>query len=121
MHIFKCAAIAVSLLLTPCLAAAEFKKVKKENQFRSQIVDQKLTDANGNWTIIKSDGTQSGKFNGKAYVGTWKWSGRYWCRNGKIGGKALGTNCQLVEIDGNTTRFTRDKGKGKSGGSFTIN
>jgi hypothetical protein len=121
MRRFSIVTLAAIALALPTLAAAEFKQVKKEKQFRSQIVDHKLTDANGNWTIIKSDGTQSGSFNGQTYVGAWKWNGRYWCRNGKLGGQELGTNCQLVEIDGTSTRFTRDKGKGKSGGTYTIN
>lgn len=107
--------------LTATTATAEFKAVKKEKQFRQSIVDRKLTTKKGFWTIIKSDGTQTGKFGNKTYTGTWKWSGKYWCRNGVIGGKELGTNCQLVEIDGNKTRFTRDKGKGKDGGTYTIN
>jgi hypothetical protein len=102
-------------------ALAEFKAVKKEKQFRQTIVDRKLTSDNGNWTVINSNGTQTGKFGKNSYSGTWKWSGKYWCRNGVIGGKELGTNCQLVEIDGNETRFTRDKGKGKDAGTYTIN
>lgn len=113
--------LCASLALIGTAVQAEFKQIKKEKQFRAAIVDKKLTDANGNWTIIKSDGSQSGQFNGNAYVGAWTWNGRYWCRNGKIGGNELGTNCQMVEIDGNQTRFTRDKGKGRSGGTFTIN
>ncbi|WP_171175770.1 hypothetical protein [Ruegeria sp. HKCCD8929] len=121
MKILTLSLLSLSLAIAGNAALADFKAVKKEAQFRQQIVDRKLTDAKGNWTIIKSDGTQSGKFNGNTYTGSWKWSGRYWCRNGVIGGRELGTNCLLVEIDGSTTRFTRDKGKGKSGGVYTIN
>ncbi len=113
-------ALPLILALTATTASAEFKAVKKEKQFRQTIVDCKLTNDKGNWTVIKSDGTQTGKFGKKSYTGTWKWSGKYWCRNGVIGGKELGTNCQLVEIDGNQTRFTRDKGKGKDAGTYTI-
>ncbi|TMV10238.1 dihydrodipicolinate reductase [Ruegeria sediminis] len=101
-------------------ALAEFKQVKKESQFQQQIVDRKLVGANGDWTIIKADGSQSGEFNGNKYVGSWKWSGKYWCRNGVIGGRELGTNCQLVEVDGNSVRFIRDKGKGKVSVALTI-
>lgn len=117
-------AFSATCLTAVCMATmafADFKPIRKEALFRSLVVDHKLTDGNGNWTTIASDGSQKGNFNDKQYVGSWIWKGRFWCRNGVIGGKELGTNCQLVEVDGNLIRFTRDKGKGQSGGVYTIN
>lgn len=113
--------LAVTAAIFASTALAEFKPIKKEKDFRARLVDRKLTDANGNWTIIKSDGSQTGSFGGKTYKGAWTWNGKFWCRNGVIGKKELGTDCQLVEVDGNTARFTRSKGKGKLGDPFTVN
>ena len=119
-HKFFCLC-AFSLATIAAPALADFKPIKKAKHFQQHLVGRKLTQDNGNWTIINSDGTQSGAFNGKPYVGSWKWQGRYWCRNGTLGGTELGTDCQLVERDGNIARFTRDKGKGRVGNPFTIN
>lgn len=102
--------IATALVAGP--ASAGFKWIKKEADFRQMIVGKKLVAESG-WSIAHPDGRLVGKFKPGKLRGNWLWQGRYWCRNALVGGKELGTNCQKVEIDGNTMRLTRDKGKGK--------
>ncbi|MCA0905858.1 hypothetical protein LCM27_05555 [Ruegeria marisrubri] len=96
-------------------AHADYKRIKTAKQFNSDIVGKKLTDEQGNVFVANADGTISAKLkSGKKFSGTWVWNKKFWCRNGVLDGKALGTDCQLWEIDGATARMTREKGKGKT-------
>jgi len=95
--------------------AADFSRITSEDQLRSQLVGKKMYDEHGNWFRWNADGTMSGHLkSGKKFVGVWKWSKKFVCRNGLVADKELGTDCQLIEIDGAAVRFTRKKGKGKS-------
>jgi len=94
---------------------ADYKRIKTADQFNAEIVDKKLIDENGNIFIANADGTISSKLKGgKKFSGSWVWNKKFWCRNGILDGKALGTDCQKFEIDGNSVRMTREKGKGSS-------
>lgn len=71
--------------------------------------------------LISADGKITGETSKKDKVaGAWAWNKRYWCRNITVGGNALPEDCQKVTIDGNQVTFTRNKGKGDSGGTYTI-
>mgnify|MGYP000023229086 CR=1 FL=1 len=106
-----CLALIVAALASP--VAADFKRIKSEKQMRQLVAGKKVVSGNG-YTVVNPDGTLTGKFGGKKFSGTWKWSGKFWCRNGTLGGKEIGSDCQVWEIDGNKLRYTRNKGKGDS-------
>lgn len=96
-------------------AHADYKRIKTAKQFNADIVGKKLVDEQGNVFVANADGTISAKLkSGKTFSGTWVWNKKFWCRNGVLDGKALGTDCQLWEIDGASARMTREKGKGKT-------
>ena len=107
------AALVIASISAAPAFADKWKTIRTEADFRSQVVDKKVT-WNGNWGIINADGTAEGKLQKQgAYEGNWVWSGRFYCRNFVIGGKATGTNCAKVEISGDKVRFLNDKGKGR--------
>ena len=61
---------------------------------------------------VSPDGKISGRAFGQKVTGDWKWQGGYFCRDLYVGGDELGANCQLVQVNGNTVRFTSDRGQG---------
>ncbi len=96
-------------------AHADYKRVKTAEQFNAQLTGKKLIDEQGNVFVANADGTISAKLvSGKKFSGTWVWNKKFWCRNGILNGKALGTDCQVFEVDGSSARMTREKGKGSS-------
>ncbi|WP_170415092.1 hypothetical protein [Ruegeria atlantica] len=113
-HLILFSIIAVSITAAG-VAQADYKRIKNADQFNTQLVGKKLTDEQGNVFIANADGTVSAKLtSGKKFSGSWVWNKKFWCRNGVLDGKALGTDCQVWEIDGNSARMTREKGKGKT-------
>lgn len=107
-------ALVVALAFTGA-AQADYKRIKNGTQFNADIVGKKLVDDQGNVFIANSDGTISAKLvDGRKFSGSWVWNKKFWCRNGVLDGKALGTDCQVFEIDGNSVRMTRKKGKGST-------
>ena len=112
---FKLAPIVAVALMVAGAAQADFKRVKTAEQFNKELVGKKLVDDQGNVFIANADGTISAKLtNGKKFSGNWVWDKKFWCRNGVLDGKALGTDCQVFEVDGTTVKMTREKGKGSS-------
>jgi len=106
------ALIAGAAVLAASGAEADFKKIRKEADFVAQIVGKSVV-AETNTTKINADGTFSGKTtDGRRFNGVWNWQGRFWCRNGRLEGTEIGSDCQLWEIDGTRVRVTRNKGKG---------
>ncbi|MGH1577504.1 hypothetical protein [Planktotalea sp.] len=107
------AATAIALFVASPSYAQNFKRVTKEADFRAIFVGKNLSFPGGT-AVIHANGKTDGKLDKKGkYHGVWAWQKRFYCRNLVIGGKETGTNCQKIEIDGNTARFTRDQGKGR--------
>ncbi|SDX14567.1 hypothetical protein SAMN05444358_103155 [Ruegeria halocynthiae] len=115
----------VKLTAVTCVAlgtamAAEAKDIKKENQFLDAVAGKTLS-GNEAILVISADGKLTGKLkDGRKVAGAWVWSKRFWCRNLVVGGKALPQDCQTVSLDGDQVTFIRNKGKGDSGGTYTI-
>lgn len=111
-------ALLTALIATIAFAGpvqADYKRIKNGTQFNADIVGKKLVDEQGNIFVANADGTISAKLvDGKKFSGNWVWNKKFWCRNGVLDGKALGTDCQVFEIDGNSVRLTREKGKGRT-------
>lgn len=101
-------------------AADEKTRIETEQEFREIAVGKKLVYKIGEYVIAHDDGTMSGYFGGKPLSGNWNWEDGYYCRTGKLGGKSLGQDCQIVELSGNKLTFIRKKGKGGDSGPYKI-
>jgi hypothetical protein len=53
-----------------------------------------------------------GRAFGTPVTGAWDWNNGYFCRDLFFGEDDLGFNCQLVQVNGETLRFTSDQGQG---------
>ena len=109
--------ICIALFLaTP--AAAEFTRITERADFVAAVEGKRLTRA-----LVSLRVTGGGAISGRGGVwdvtGNWDWQGGYFCRSLIWGGDDLGYNCQEVTRDGNTLRFTSDKGAGQSA-TFTL-
>ena len=106
---------ACALLLSPLATSAQtfnFKQIETESEFRELVVDRKLVAGWGT-LVIHSNGSISGKVGKNKLAGAWKWSGKYFCRNFRIGDqKDAGTDCQKMSVDGDHLQVIKNKGKG---------
>lgn len=94
--------------------AGDYKRIKTEQEFISIVVGKKLSWGGGTATVM-ANGKTTGRLKEQGkYSGNWVFSKGFYCRNLVIGGKETGTNCQTVEVSGNTLRLTRDQGKGQA-------
>jgi hypothetical protein len=119
MKVVALLAVVASVVLLSA-ETLDAKDLKKEDQFLAAVAGKKLVDG-GTWVIISADGKLTGETGDKVkFKGAWAWNKRFWCRTLVVGGKQIPQDCQKVTIDGNQVTFTRNKGKGKSGGTYTI-
>ncbi|SCZ71717.1 hypothetical protein SAMN04488118_112100 [Epibacterium ulvae] len=93
-------------------AADEIRRIHSEARMIDLVAAHTYKDAKGNWVRINANGTMVGQYGGKPLNANWVWSGAYWCRNGHLGGVAIGSDCQ--EFYASRTQFhtIRNKGKG---------
>ncbi len=93
-------------------ADLELNKITDRQDFERLVVGKELTIFG-----IRVKVTPSGEIDGRAYgrdvSGRWQWKDGYFCRDLYWGKRDLGPNCQEVRVDGNTVRFTSDKGTGR--------
>lgn len=109
MRILVSAILASSLAL-PAFAEG-FSKVQDRNAFVALMQAGQLTRV-GIKLNVTPDGQIKGRALGYDVTGSWEWKGGYFCRDLFWGGDELGANCQEVRVQGNTVRFTSDKGTG---------
>ncbi len=99
-------------MLLPVAAFAELSKIETRNEFVQAINGKHLT-----LFAIKLNVTPEGQIAGRAYgrdvTGKWQWQNGFFCRDLYWGQTDLGPNCQEVRVDGDTIRFTSDKGAGR--------
>lgn len=63
---------------------------------------------------VYETGQIAGRAWGRDVRGNWQWSDDgYFCRNIFWGKDEIGPNCQLVELNGGSLRFTSDRGSGQ--------
>ncbi|MEM7295106.1 MAG: dihydrodipicolinate reductase [Pseudomonadota bacterium] len=106
--------IVMALLLGAAAAAAVAMTPIQERQTFLQAMDGRSLKI---WLYglsldVNDDGTITGRAAGRDVTGTWTWQGGYFCREMAWGSMPIDYNCQLVEIDGDTMRFTTDRGAG---------
>jgi len=98
------------LLIFPVQALA-FEPITNRDAFVDLVSDRALTR-----TGIRLDVTADGAIRGRAFGvrvrGEWQWRDGYFCRTLYHGQRDLGANCQSVQVNGSTVRFTLDRGAG---------
>ena len=100
------------LLFAFSTQAQAFERVQKKDGFVSLVKDRALTRF-GIRLQVSENGKISGRAFGQKVTGDWTWKGGYFCRDLFVGGDELGANCQMVQVRGDTLRFTSDRGTGQ--------
>ena len=90
--------------LTPITQKAAFVK----------LVTGRMLQRFGIGLAVGPGGTITGSAFGTAVTGSWVWRDGFFCRDLAYGSTKIAMNCQRVESDGKTVRFTADRGKGES-------
>lgn len=97
-------------IAAPALAEG-FQAVQDKRTFVS-LVNGKSLKRTGISLSVSPDGKISGRALGRPVSGAWQWQGGFFCRDLYWGKRDLGPNCQRVEVQGSTLRFTSDRGQG---------
>lgn len=94
------------LAMTPVRSEAELMQLLKGKDITIRLFALRLS--------VLPDGTIMGRAAGRDVTGSWSWIDGYFCREMFWGKREIEYNCQLVEWDGTSMRFTVDRGKGES-------
>ncbi|MFW5641492.1 MAG: dihydrodipicolinate reductase [Roseicyclus sp.] len=112
----RAAALAAGMLisgLTATAAASEqFSTVSSRDGFVALVQGRELQRF-GIRLNVTPDGEIAGRAFGTPVTGRWDWEDGYFCRDLFYGERDLGFNCQLVQVNGDTMRFTADQGAGQ--------
>lgn len=104
--------LALLAFATPSSGGAEeFHRVAERDSFL-QLVNNRALTRLGIKLQVTADGQIRGRAFGRKVTGDWRWQSGYFCRDLFVGGDELGANCQMVQVKGDTLRFTSDRGKG---------
>ena len=104
--------LSIALFALPSFAIAEaFQVVTDRDRFLQLVQGRKLTRL-GISLNVTNGGQIVGRAFGKPVTGQWRWEAGYFCRSLYHGTRNLGPNCQEVRVQGNTLRFTSDRGAG---------
>lgn len=112
-HFLKAATVLAGFgcVFAPSTAMA-FEKIDSREKFVEAIEGKDLRI-----TGISVNVTPAGEIKGRAFgmrvSGEWQWQDGYFCRSLFWGRQDLGPNCQEVMINGDTIRFTSDRGAGE--------
>ncbi|NKX45541.1 dihydrodipicolinate reductase [Roseibacterium sp. KMU-115] len=101
----------LSVATADAAGAEGFSVVQSADRFVS-LVDGRELRRFGIRLNVTSEGQIEGQAFGSPVTGEWTWEGGYFCRDLYWGGDDLGYNCQLVQENGDTLRFTSDRGAG---------
>lgn len=109
-----CVGLLVSALVAVPAWAEGFQTVRDKNTFLSIVKDRNLNIPMWGITLeVQPDGRINGKALGRPVTGAWRWQEGYFCRDLMWGERDLGPNCQEVTVQGQTVRFTSDRGTGR--------
>lgn len=100
------AALAVSVT-----ASLAFERVDSRDTFVDLVNGRTLTTL-GVRLQVSPTGEIRGRAFGQNVTGAWEWQNGYFCRRMQAGNTEVPMNCQLVELNGATLRFTSDRGAG---------
>ncbi len=102
----------MTMIVSSNAASAEaFNVVSSRDSFVSLVQGRELRRFGIRLTVA-SDGSITGRAFGTPVTGQWDWNDGYFCRDLFFGEEDLGFNCQLVQVNGETLRFTTDQGQG---------
>jgi hypothetical protein len=105
-------AVGFSLFCASALPAmAEFAAVTTRAEFERLVTGRELRRFGIRLTVTPT-GSIIGRAFGGDVTGDWTWQDGYFCRDLFYQGDDLGYNCQLVQRNGDTLRFTTDRGAG---------
>jgi hypothetical protein len=86
-------------------------RLSSSEAFLETIADRELA-GEGMRFIVHSDGRISGTVGTDLLSGQWYWEDEYFCRTAALNGEDLGLDCEVIELCGNSMRYTRNKGQG---------
>jgi len=109
---FAASVLSLALIAAPAVAQA-FEQITTRDAFVAAVKGRDLTRLGISVAVSPSGGIEGRAF-GYPVTGAWNWQGNYFCRDLYWGGDRLDPNCQAVLIQGDTIRFTSDKGSGRS-------
>ena len=110
--ILAIAGLGLGLIAPPRAAQAEeFRVVDSDARFISLIEGRELRRLGIRLTVTPTGEIQGRAFGGPV-TGQWRWENGYFCRDLFWNDTDLGYNCQLVQENGPTLRFTSDQGAG---------
>ncbi len=104
-------ALLASALTAETAMAEQFNVVSSRDSFVSLVQGRELRRF-GIRLTVSPDGAIRGRAFGSEVSGQWDWNNGYFCRDLFFGEEDLGFNCQLVQVNGETLRFTTDQGQG---------
>lgn len=109
-----------SLGLTGMAGADGYSRISERDAFVGTVAGKELRMwPLGISLVVEPDGDIRGNALGWDVTGTWEWRDGYFCREMDWSGYPIPMNCQLVEAEGGTVRFTVDQGRGDSA-SFSL-
>ena len=110
--IFAIAVLGLGLIAGQRTAQAEeFRVVDSDTRFVALIEGRELRRLGIRLTVTPTGEIQGRAFGGPV-TGQWRWENGYFCRDLFWNDTDLGYNCQLVQENGPTLRFTSDQGAG---------
>ena len=110
--ILAIAGLGLGLIVGPRTAQAEeFRVVDSDTRFVALIEGRELRRLGIRLTVTPTGEIQGRAFGGPV-TGQWRWENGYFCRDLFWNDTDLGYNCQLVQENCPTLRFTSDQGAG---------
>ena len=107
--------VVAALALAGPVSADAYRRVAERDAFLDLVEGRDLRLPLFGVTLkVQEDGTIAGEAMGWTITGTWTWQDGYFCREMDWSGYAIAPNCQLVEVNGRSMRFTVDRGAGTS-------
>lgn len=109
----KTAFLALLLITAAQTVAAEsFQRVTDRDTFVALVEDQALKRFAVD-VVVTPDGQIAGRAFGGEVSGSWTWRDGFFCRELNWAGDPFDSQCQTVEVSGDTLRFTADRGQGR--------
>ncbi len=112
--------LTAAMLVAAPVWADGFARISDRDRFVDTVAGRELRMwPLGISLVVEPDGVIRGNALGWDVTGTWEWRDGYFCREMDWSGYAIPMNCQLVEAEGESVRFTVDQGRGDSA-SFSL-